>query len=89
MTRIYVFVAGISIPVRGRTLWTSCALTDQGRWLAGAVSALGKDAANERCQNMTNYKAPSMLTGAFETIVTELTDKRVQDALNEALKRMP
>lgn len=90
MTKIHCFVTGFG-NVAGHAIYTACALTDQGKWIAGAVS-LYADVAVTRVEEMAIKKAPAMLSDSFETVKHALADMSsgaLADALRKALERMP
>jgi hypothetical protein len=88
MVKIYVFITG-EADVFNHHLYTASALTEAGRWLAGAVSGESKETALERCRMMTERKAPEMLSSKFEVLVVDAAAPCVERALFQALSRLP
>ena len=98
MTKIYCFISGNSGSFFRESaldqltmLHTACALTEKGKWIAGAVSQ-ESDTALERVAEMARRKAPDMLSGPSECVVVhEEFDlvPEVMRALELALVNMP
>lgn len=92
MTTILCFVSGDNSEMwpehGGWHFYTAQAITDQGRWIAGANST-DRAMALERVVTMAKRKGPEMLSGQFTVTVVEPNDERLYKALNEAFRRQP
>jgi len=91
MIKIFVFLTGIPIQeaVPSLNFYTACAITEQGKWLAGAVSRKDSTTALERCYKMAEMKAIYMLSKPSTIEFVKTSDERLQKALDEAFKTMP
>lgn len=94
MTKIYIFETG-STRVGPHTLFTSVALTDKGKWVAGAVSQSSQIALT-RCREMVEdpKRARDRVSGPIQTIIVggwadEYLTMQVVKALSKALESMP
>jgi hypothetical protein len=84
MTIIYVIPTG-AVPFH-----TACALTEHGRWLAGAVSRESQTVVLERCHAMALRKAKDLVSGETTVVIeTDLDSPGVAKALREAFSRLP
>lgn len=90
MTTVFIFITGHSLlpGPEGESLYTACALTDAGKWLAGAVSRQEKVALT-RCRDMAVRKAPSMLSGNIDVVISDIRNRKVLRALDLAFANMP
>jgi len=74
-------------------IFVSCAITEHGKWLAGAVSRK-HDAAVERVANMAaaKVKAPGLISDETEIVkcfVFEEQGDAIRSAMRIAFKNMP
>ncbi len=88
MIRVFCFVAG-ETPSPFGTLWSAWAITETGKWIAGAISQKGARVALERCIRMATEKAKTMLSAPAETVPAVLTDDEVLKAMRLAFAKMP
>lgn len=93
MTNIFVW-AELSIPVapseNESELYIGLALTDQGRWLAGAVSRESAETVTARVAAMALAKSKVLLSDPEVTVVETTRDNPlVLEALEKAFERMP
>lgn len=92
MTRIFCFPSGENMfnvdLFEGMHFHTACAITENGRWIAGAVSQ-SEETAVERVMEMAKAKAPTMLSGEWKVERPLLGDPDLNHALREAFRRMP
>lgn len=72
----------------GRLFFTACAITSQGKWIAGAVSMTPELAVDRVCV-MAEKKAPHMLSTPFEVEKVLQGDSRLAAALERAFKSLP
>lgn len=92
-TRIYCFVSGDNFLNQtlflARRYYTACALTEKGKWIAGAVSQ-DPDTAVTRVMAMAERKASTMLSGSTTIVrIDDTTDPRLTEALDLAFASMP
>jgi hypothetical protein len=89
MVNVYVFITG-EAEVAGKHLFTARALTEMGRWLAGAVSQT-KETALERCKEMTERKIAQggLLSGTPVVQIVEAEAPCIERALYQAFSRLP
>lgn len=94
MTKVYCFVTGYDEYEEIGVVNTACALTDKGKWIAGAVSKNYRMAVN-RVADMAIQKIDNgILTGPYEIIrydnqEDETIPTQIRDAMKLAFERMP
>lgn len=94
MTKVYCFVTGHEDFLGIGDVFTACAITDKGKWLAGAVSKDPKTAV-VRVGDMAIMKLDNgIISGPFEMVLEyynedEYASEEVRTAMKLAFERMP
>jgi hypothetical protein len=90
VTKVLCFCVEASPPYPDAHWFVGLAITDGGKWIAGAVSRASERAAVERVYAMAMAKAKGMISGdcAFERLYGAAANQ-VRDAALLAFQNMP
>jgi hypothetical protein len=84
---VYAYVARASDGDARR--YIGLALTERGKWIAGAVSARDLGTVLGRAAEMAREKAAKLVGGESRIVITSSSDERVAAAEAEAFRRLP